>query len=119
MYESSNLSYQEIFKEFKQQKSLLIRINISILATEIDKSNKDNERRFLKLIQKKRPLKIAYKRRTKRGKGLELPRAKIAQKPVNQVAPQSDQAQPTKSQDTAENPVSNGSSSPTTDNTYG
>lgn len=123
MYESSNLSYQEIFKEFKQKKEPFDKNKyLSILATEIDKSNKDNERRFFKAHTEKATSQNRLQAKKQEGQGVRAtPQKKIAQNGSNQVAPQSDQAQhqaqPTKTQDTTENPVSQGSSSPTTDNT--
>lgn len=124
MYESSNLSYQDIFKEFKQQKEPFDKNKyLSILATEIDKSNKDNERRFFKAHTEKATPQNRPQAKNQEGQGVRATQGqKIAQKPVNQVAPQSDQvahqAQPQKAQDTAENPVNSGSSSPTTDNSH-
>lgn len=118
MYESSNLSYQEIFKEFKQQKETFDKNKyFSILATEIDKSNKDNEKRFFKAHTEKATSQNRLQAKNQEGQGVRAtPQQKIAQKPVNQAAPKTDQAQPPKALDTAEKPVNQGSSSPTTDN---
>ncbi|MFY2818585.1 relaxase/mobilization nuclease domain-containing protein [Achromobacter xylosoxidans] len=119
MYESSNLSYQEIFKEFKQKREPFDKNKyLSILAREIDKSNKDNEKRFFKAHTEKATSQNRLQAKNQEGQGVRAtPQQKIAQKPVNQVAPKTDQvehqAQPPKASDTAEKPVSNGS----TDNT--
>lgn len=119
MYESSNLSYQEIFKEFKQKKEPFDKNKyLSILATEIDKSNKDNEKRFFKAHTEKATSQNRLQAKNQEGQGVRATQGqKIAQKPVNQAVPQSDQAQhQVKPSDTTENPVNQGSSSPTTDN---
>ncbi len=118
MYESSNLSYQEIFKEFKQKKEPFDKNKyLSILATEIDKSNKDNEKRFFKAHTEKATSQNRLQAKNQEGQVVRATQGqKIAQKPVNQAAPKTDQAQPPKALDTAEKPVNQGSSSPTTDN---
>ncbi|MFG0227363.1 relaxase/mobilization nuclease domain-containing protein [Achromobacter sp. 413638] len=124
MYESSNLSYQEIFKEFKEKKEPFDKNKyLSILATEIDKSNKDNEKRFFKANTEKATFQNRSQAKNQEGQGVRAtPQQKIAQNGSNQVAPKADQvehqAQPPTPSDTAKKPVNQGSSSPSTDNSH-